>query len=277
MAKLLWNQAGERFFETGVDRGVLYIQDQPGVAWNGLIAVKESPSGGEVTPYYADNNHYVNHMGLEGYGGTIEAFTYPEEFEACDGSLSIEGLTVSQQVRRPFGFSYRTNVGNDLVGSNHAYKIHLVYNAMAIPTEVEHASTNDTPEASTFSWDFTTTPVNSLTVTVGSTKHALKPFSHVTINSKKTHPSLMSRIENYLYGTDTVVPRMFSLTELIYLYNHPLASLLIDANPTTGLSPIVDTYSEAGDLEGSTLEGLYSATSKTRLVETSVPGLYTLE
>ena len=277
MAELVWNQAGERFYETGVDRGVLYIPNQAGVAWNGLVAVKESPSGGEATPYYADNNQYVSHTGLEKFGGTIEAFTYPEEFEACDGTLSIEGVSVSQQGRRPFGFSYRTKVGNDTSGLNYGYKIHLVYNAMAIPTEIEHASVNDSPEALTFSWDFTTTPVNAFSTMVGKTKYTLKPFSHVTINSKKTHPGLMARIENYLYGTKTVAPKLFSLADLIYLYNHPLASLLIDAKPATGLSPIHDTYSDEGDLEGNTLEGLYSATSKTRLTETSVPGLYTLE
>lgn len=277
MAKLVWNQAGERFYETGVDRGVLYVPNQAGVAWNGLVAVTESPSGGAGTQYYADNSYYVNHMGLETFSGTIEAFTYPEEFESCDGSLNIEGLTVSQQGRKPFGFSYRTLVGNDIAGSNYGYKIHLVYNALAVPTDIERASVNDSPEALTFSWDFTTTPANPFDITVGSTKYSLKPFSHVTINSHKTDPNLMARIENYLYGTKTIAPKLFSLSDLIYLYNHPLASLLIDANPKTGLSPIIDTYSEEGDLLGNTNEGLYSATSKTRLVETSVPGLYTLE
>lgn len=277
MAKLVWNQAGERFYETGVDRGVLYVSNQAGVAWNGLVAVTESPSGGEGTPYYADNNQYVTHTGLEKFGGTIEAFTYPEEFEACDGTLSFEGLSVSQQSRRTFGFAYRTMIGNDLVGSNHGYKIHLVYNALAVPTDIEHTSVNDSPEALTFSWDFTTTPVNPFSAVMGKTKYDLKPFSHVIINSKKTHPELMVRIEEYLYGTKTRDPKLFSLSELIYLYNHPLASLMISPRPNTGLSPISDTYSSEGDLAGSPLIGLYSDTSNSRLTETSAPGLNTLE
>lgn len=277
MAKLVWNQAGERFYETGVDRGVLYIPNQAGVAWNGLVAVTESPSGGDVTSYYADNSQYVNRAGLEKFGGTIEAFTYPEEFEACDGSLSLEGISVGQQGRNPFGFSYRTSVGNDIVGSNHSYKIHLVYNATAKATETAHSSINESPEALTFSWEFTTTPVNPFSATVGRNTYKLKPFSHVTINSNKTDPELMARIENYLYGTKSVAPKMFSLADLIYLYNNPMASMHIDANPTTGLSTLRDTYTDDGDLKGNALDGLYSSTSGTRLIETSVPGQYTLE
>lgn len=277
MAKLEWNKSGERFYETGVDRGVLYVPNQNGVAWNGLISVTESPSGGESTPYYADNSQYVSHAGLEKFGGTIEAFTYPEEFEACDGSLSLEGLTVGQQGRRPFGFSYRTILGNDVSGLKHSYKIHLVYNAMAVPTDTEHATINDTPEASTFSWDFTTTPVKPFTATLGNTRHELKPFSHVVINSNKTSPDLMIRIEEYLYGNNSRVPKLFSLADLINLYNNPLASMIINPRPSTGLSTIADSYTTEGDVTGSRLVGLYSEASKTRLTETTEPGLFTLE
>lgn len=275
MTKLVWNRAGERFYETGVDRGVLYVSNQAGVAWNGLVSVTETPSGGEVTAQYAGNSKYINQTGLEEFGGTIEAFTYPEEFEACDGTLSMDGLSVSQQGRSPFGFSYRTLLGNDIEGAKHGYKIHLVYNAMAVPTEIEYSSTDDAPEALTFSWEFTTTPIDPMSAMMGNTH--LKPFSHVSIDSRKTDPGLMVRIENYLYGTKTEPARMFSLVDLIHLFENPLASLMIEANPNTGLSPIRDTYSSEGDLIGDPLEGLYSATSNSRLTETSVPGLYTLE
>lgn len=288
MTKLNWNEAGNRFFEAGVDRGVLYPMTGDGVAWNGLIAVDENPSGGEATPYYIDGVKYLNVASMEEFGGTIEAYTYPDEFAACDGTASFGGLEVHQQERSEFNFSYRTLIGNDIDGATHGYKIHLVYNALATPTQNTYGSLTDDPEALTFAWEFTTradtgipmeslAPLSTTFAAPTVSKSSLIPFSHVTIDSTKTSPDLMLRIENHLYGTKSTPPKLLSLSELFKLYENPLASLLIEEKPTTGLSPLVDTYTNDGDLKGNALEGLYNTISKSRLTETSVPGLYTLE
>lgn len=197
MSKIVWDQTGERKYETGVDRGVLYPQVSgaypKGVAWNGLTAVTESPSGAEATPLYADNIKYLNLMSAEEFGATIEAYTYPEEFEACDGSASLAtGVTVGQQKRQAFGLCYRTILGDDVNGNDAGYKLHIIYGALAAPSEKAYATVNDSPEAITFSWEVTTTPVN---VT------GLKPTASVTIDSTKVDAGKLAELEAILYGS----------------------------------------------------------------------------
>jgi len=199
MAKLVWDKTGERFYETGVKKGVLYPQGPggtypKGVAWNGLISVTESPSGAEVTPIYADNIKYVNLISAEEFGATIEAYTYPDEFAQCDGSAEIaKGVMIGQQSRKPFGLSYVTTLGNDVDGDDYGYKIHIIYGALASPSEKGYSTINDSPEAITFSWEITTTPVE---VT------GYKPTACVTIDSTKVDPATLAALEEILYGSD---------------------------------------------------------------------------
>lgn len=199
MAKLVWDQTGERLYETGVDRGVLYPiqtggQYTKGVAWNGLTAVTESPSGAEQTALYADNIKYLSLTSTEEFGATIEAYTYPEEFAECDGSASLAtGVTIGQQARKTFGLCYRTVLGNDVDGDDHGYKLHLIYGATASPSEKGYSTVNDSPEAITFSWEVTTTPVN---VT------GFKPTASITIDSTKADPTCLAELEKALYGSD---------------------------------------------------------------------------
>ena len=198
MAKLVWDESGKRLYETGVEKGVLYVQGasgtyENGVAWNGLTAVTESPSGAEPTALYADDIKYLELFSAEEFGATIEAYTYPAEFEACDGSASLgEGVTIGQQDRKAFGLCYRTIVGNDVKGNENGYKLHLIYGAKAKPSEKAYATVNDSPEAVTFSWEVTTTPVNVA---------GFKPTASVTIDSTKIQPEKLKVIEDKLYGT----------------------------------------------------------------------------
>ena len=202
MSKLTWDNIGERFYETGVDRGVIYPYKtvstvtgyQKGVAWNGLTAVNENPSGAEATALYADNIKYLNLLSNEEYGATIEAYTYPDEFAECDGSAEpVTGVYLQQQKRIAFGFTYRTKIGNDVEGSDKGYKIHLVYKAMAQPSSKSYATINDTPEAITFSWEVTTTPEN---VT------GYKPTAHLVIDSTKVGAEQLAALEDVLYGNE---------------------------------------------------------------------------
>ena len=198
MAKLVWDKVGERFFETGVDRGVLYIPNSSGayingVAWNGLVSVSESPSGAEPNAQYADNIKYLNLYSAEEFGATIEAFTYPAEFQQFDGlATPVAGLTVGQQHRGMFGLSYRTRIGNDLEGDSLGYKLHLVYGCQASPSEKAYNTVNDSPEALTFSWEIATTPVEVTN---------LRPTSIITIDSREFTPQQMTDIEEILWGT----------------------------------------------------------------------------
>lgn len=265
MTKLVWNQAGERIFETGVDRGVLFVGDGPGVPWNGLISVTESPSGAEANHQYAGNNKYLTLMSEEEFGGTIEAFTYPEEFEACDGTANINGIAINQQSRAPFAFAYRTLKGNDIVGSSFGYKINLVFDAQAAPTEVQYSSTDDAPEALTFAWEFTTSPVTIDTLS----------FSKMTFDSTKVHPAIMQMIENDLYGTPTTPSKMPTLEWLRSVFENPLVFFNVENVNSEGVSPL--TSGRQGDLIGSANVGIYTAANKTDLIETAVPGIYTLE
>ena len=205
MSKIVWDQTGERLYETGVKQGVLYVQDTQGtypkgVAWNGLTAVTESPSGAEATPLYADDIKYLNLISTEELGGTIEAYTYPDEFAECDGSASIaNGVYIGQQPRKTFGMCYTTTVGNDVDSNAHGYKLHLIYGALASPSEKAYSTINDSPEAITFSWEFSTTPVN---VT------GFKPTANIVIDSTKATPEKMAALEKILYGDTDVEPRL---------------------------------------------------------------------
>lgn len=198
MAKLVWDKTGDRLYETGVKNGVLYIPTagvySKGVAWNGLTAVTESPSGAEATALYADDTKYLSLMSTEEFGATIEAYTYPDEFAACDGSAELaDGVMIGQQKRSTFGLCYKTTIGNDTEGNDHGYKLHIIYGAQAKPSERAYASINDSPEAITFSWEITTTPVN---VT------GAKPTASLVIDSTKADPSKLAALEDILYGKD---------------------------------------------------------------------------
>ena len=205
MAKIIWDQTGERVYETGVKNGVLYPQETGGtypngVAWNGLTAVTESPSGAESTPLYADDIKYVNLVSAEEFGATIEAYTYPDEFAECDGSASLTtGVYIGQQSRKTFGMSYKTTLGNDVDSNNYGYKLHLIYGAVASPSEKGYSTINDSPEAITFSWEVTTTPVN---VT------GFKPTASLTIDSTKVEKTKLEALEAVLYGSEEAEPRL---------------------------------------------------------------------
>lgn len=203
--RLTWDDAGKRLYETGVKQGVLYPQDDngaypKGVAWNGLTAVTESPEGAEPTPLYADDIKYLNLLSTEEFKATVEAYTYPDEFAECDGSGSlVEGVTIGQQNRKTFGLSYRTSLGNDVKGNEYGYKLHIVYGCLAAPSEKAYATVNDSPEAITFSWEVSTTPVN---VT------GFKPTASLVLDSVKLGAAKMKAIEDVLYGSSTAEARL---------------------------------------------------------------------
>lgn len=200
MARLIWDNIGERYYETGVEQAVLYVRDATGaypegVVWNGLTTVTESPSGAEATPLYADNIKYLNLVSAEEFGATVEAYTYPPEFEACEGSKELsKGVLVSQQARAGFGLSYKTKLGNDVSGDEYGYKIHIIYNAIAAPTDKARNTINDSPEATTFSWELSTTPIPV---------PGMKPSAKLTIDSTLIEPDKLAAIEDILYGSTT--------------------------------------------------------------------------
>ncbi len=211
MTKLSWDAVGKRFFELGVNQGVLYPAVGPGVVWNGLIGVSQKTSGGEATPYYMDGIKYLNEATNEEFEATLEAFTYPDEFLQYDGMVDHEGLVFHQQERLTFGLSYRTLVGNDVESKDLGYKIHLVYNALASPTEGNYESMTDNPEATTFSWDITTSPVIF---------DGAKPTAHLSMDSTKVLTSLIRNLEKIIYGTSTTAPRLPLPPELIDLVDN---------------------------------------------------------
>lgn len=216
MSKLVWDQSGKRLYETGVDHGVLYpIQTggvySKGVAWNGLTAVTESPSGADVNDIYADNMKYLGLVGAEKFGATVEAYTYPDEFAECDGSVElVKGATIGQQNRKVFGMVYRTVIGNDVDGNEHGYKLHLIYGATAAPSEKAYNTINEDPEAITFSWELSTTPVNV-------TGH--KPTASLTIDSTKADPTKLAKLEKILFGDTETEPRLPLPDEIAQLLN----------------------------------------------------------
>lgn len=216
MAKLVWDQIGERFYETGVDHGVLYPQDNlgaytNGVAWNGLTSVSESPSGAEPTDLYADNIKYLSIRSAETFGATVEAYTYPDEFAVLDGSAELaEGVIIGQQPRKAFGLCYRTRKGNDIQFENYGYKLHLIYGCSVSPSEKSYQTINDSPEAITFSWEMTTIPVN---VT------GFKPTATVILDSNVLGTAKMTAIEDVLYGTSETEPRLPLPDEVLSIIN----------------------------------------------------------
>jgi hypothetical protein len=229
MTRVAWDAVGQRFYETGIDRGVLYIPNGSGVyntgfAWNGLVSVTEAPSGAEANPQYADNIKYLNLVSAEDFGATIEAFTYPDEFAQCDGSATpTPGIAIGQQPRKTFGLSYRTRLGNDLANTEYGYKLHLVYGALAAPSEKAYSTINDSPEPITFSWEVTTTPVN---VT------GWKPTASLTIDSSKVDATALATLEDFLYGTVGSDPSL----------PLPSAVLAIFSGTVVQVTPTVPTY-----------------------------------
>lgn len=205
MSKLAWDKIGERLYETGVDRGVLYPQDENGayplgVAWNGLSNVTEKPSGAESTAVYADNVKYLDLMSAEEFGASVEAYMYPDEFKPCNGEVEVApGVYASQQNRTPFGMSYRTLIGNDVKNNDYGYKLHLIYGAKATPSEKNYQSVNDSPEAMTLSWDVTTTPVSV---------EGFKPTAQLVIDSTKIDAVKLAALETILYGDETTDARL---------------------------------------------------------------------
>lgn len=240
MAVLTWDQTGQRTYETGVDHGVLYQLDETGeyvdgVSWSGLTTVTESPSGAESNKQYADNIAYLNLISTEMFGCTIEAFSYPPEFEQNDGSaMPTAGVSVGQQPRKTFGFCYRSLKGNDTEGNAHGYKLHLIWGALAAPSEKAYATVNDSPEAITFSWEVSTTPVTVGTVL--GTEYA--PTASMTIDSTKVDPAKLATLLGYLYGTVSEDPVLPSPADVITI----LASTLTEAVPTT------PTYNSSTDV-----------------------------
>lgn len=216
MSKLQWDQTGKRTYETGVDKGVLYVKDPssdngyaPGVAWNGLTNVNESPSGAETTSLYADNIKYLNMLSAEEFGATVEAYTYPPEFEECDGTAAVaEGVMIGQQARKHFGFCYRTLIGNDEVGTEKGYKIHIIYDCVASPSEKSYGTVNDSPDAVTFSW---TLSANSIRMANE------KALMSLTIDSTKLSATALENIEKALYGDVSTEPKMLTPDEIVQI------------------------------------------------------------
>lgn len=227
--KLTWDKVGERFYETGVDHGVLYIPNgvgayNSGFAWNGLVTVTESPSGADANPKYADNIKYLNLVSAEQFGASIEAFTYPDEFAQCDGTATPQpGIALGQQGRKTFGLAYRTRMGNDLTGTEYGYKLHLIYGALATPSERAYATINDSPEAITFKWTLTTSQVDVA---------GYKPTASLTIDSTKVNATALAQLEDLLYGTAGVDPQL----------PLPAAVIAMFAGTITQVAPVAPTY-----------------------------------
>ena len=225
MAKLDWDLTSERFYETGVKNCALYVMDDKGaypkgVAWNGITAITESPSGAEATPLYADDMKYLNLISNEEFGATIEAYTYPKEFAECDGSAElVPGVNIGQQPRKTFGLAYKTTIGNDTKGNDLGYKLHLVYGCMATPSEKAYATINDSPEAITFSWEVTTTPVE--VVIAGKD---FKPTAHIEIDSTTIDGAKLKELEGKLFGTETEEPQLLLPGEIATLVGTAVAA-----------------------------------------------------
>lgn len=240
MTRVTWDGVGQKKFETGIDHGVLYLPNGSGVynngyPWNGLTAVTESPSGAESNKQYADNIVYLNLISVEEFGGTIEAFTYPNQFAACDGSAEIEdGVFLGQQDRKGFGLSYRTKIGNDTQGVSHGYKLHLVYGAYASPSEKNYATMNDSPEATALSWEFYTTPVP--VGVIGGVER--KPTATLIIDSTMVDSTALATLEDFLYGTPGTDPSLPT----------PAAVYALFAGTVTTVTPGVPTYNSTTDI-----------------------------
>lgn len=268
MTKLIWDKVGERVYETGVDHGVLYLPDNTGAynvghAWNGLTTVTESPSGAESNKQYADNTVYVNLKSVEEFGGTVEAFTYPDAFAECDGTAQPSpGVFLGQQKRKTFGLSYRTRVGNDVEQDDFGYKIHLVWGADAAPSEKAYGTVNDSPAPINFSWTITTTPV-----TVGTVDGVeYKPSASLTIDSTKVNQTNLAALENILYGTSGADPRLPLPGEVIALFSGTLTSVETQApsyNSTTHTVTIPVVAGVVYEVDGETVSGSFVITKNT--------------
>lgn len=266
MTRLAWDAPGERIVELGVDRGVLYpaYMIDSGVAWNGLTGVDETPAGGEPQSFWLDGMKVVNEAGLEEYEATIHAITYPAEFEICNGVTTLDSLSFHQQNRQPFSFSYRTLIANDIEAQDFGYKIHIVYNALATPTQVNYESINDGIDVTPFSWKVTTLPVKV---------PGLRPVAHVVIDSTKLQPKTLKVIEDYLYGarhTDAKLLWPEALREIV-----PWTYFEVEDDDVTGIRSLF--VSDILDVRPNETPGFYSRTPDSRLVESSTPGLYTLD
>lgn len=225
MTKLTWGASGERYYETGVDRGVLFI-DTVGIAWSGLVSVKESPSGGTPTPYYIDGFKYLQLSSAEEFNATIEAYSSPYQFDVCDGSSVMNnGLYVTQQPRKQFGLSYRTKIGNDTDGPDHGYKIHIVYNALAAPSQQGNVTLSDTPSPIVFSWPVTTAPERF---------EGFRPTAHFVVDSRYTTPGTLAQIEAILYGTAFSEPRLITTDELLVMFSLAIVDLGAGRYSATG-------------------------------------------
>ena len=245
MSKLVWDQDGERLYETGTEQGVLYPKSDDGTypkgyAWNGLTGVSEAPSGAEETALYADNIKYLSLTSTEEFGATITAYTYPDEFEKCDGSADIApGVTIGQQDRTPFGLVYKTQIGNDTKGNSHGYKLHMVYGAKAKPSSRDYKTINDSPEAIELSWEISTTPIK----VPGS-----KPTAHLTINSTKVNAAKLAKLEDILFGSETSDARLPLPAEIIEIMKDEAdPALTITVAPITGNTDLLGK--KAADLQ----------------------------
>jgi hypothetical protein len=264
MTKLIWDAIGARLYETGVRMGVLYPRSNAGlyplgVAWNGLVSISESPSGAEANPVYADDIKYLNLISAEEYGATIEAYTYPDEFAECDGSGALAtGVVVGQQSRKGFGLCYKTVLGNDVSDVDYGYKLHLIYGGLAAPSEKAYTSINDSPEAITFSWEVTTTPVEV---------PGFKPTASIVINSTKVDPTKLATLEDILYGTPGADPRLPLPAEV--------ASIMTEAAPSAvALSTIVPADDASGILVGANIVMTFNnAIDKESIVVASAAGV----
>lgn len=220
MSRLTWDAVGERFFETGVDRGVLYVGNEAGVAWTGLTSIVERPSGGDAQGYYLDGIKYLNVPGAEEFQATITAYTYPNEFAPCEGNARVyAGMFITHQPRVPFGLTYRTKIGDDLTGVDSGYKVHIVYNALAAPSTKAYSSLDDSSDPTDFSWDITTRPPAMI---------GYKRTSHVIIDSRYANPEAISLIEDFLYGSDSNAPGIPTLIELLDIFETSAVLTVVD-------------------------------------------------
>lgn len=275
MTQLTWGATGERFFEAGTDQGVLYLDDT-GYAWNGLISVNQAPTGGEPTSYYLDGVSYITASAPEEFKGSIEAYTYPAAFMACDGSEEIaQGLYISQQNRKPFGLSYRTLVGNDLDELEHAYKLHIIYNVMVSPTNRAYSSIGEKTDPTTFQWGITTRPVKFDDPAFG-----VKYGAHLTLDSREVYPWAMAAIEAVLYGTEDTDPRLPTPDELIALFVDNALLQIFDNGDGTwtaeGPDSIITQSSSTAAFTESATPGLFTPAAGTVATDTGGDGMFTV-
>lgn len=263
--QLVWGAVGERYFETGIDRGVLYL-DGLGIAWNGIVSVSDSTSGGEAKSYYIDGMKYANRVGAEEFAAKLDAYTYPDQFEVCDGTREIEyGTSVAQQDRKSFSLSYRTRIGNDIDGLDHGYKIHVIYNVMASPADKAYSSLGETDEPIVFSWGLSTTPILMT---------GYKPIAHVIIDSRKLSNHSLRAIEDVLYGKGDVPANLPYLEDLLAIIANAIPVKIIPDYPT-GISSLI--MSETPDLYNGTRFGIFQIAEHSRLVPSDTLGIFKLE